>query len=207
MGFLGCVLGGAAAGGYGGAAAGILLSPACALGGAVYGAIAAETSEKVEEAEATLNKAVVDLNIREAIRDRLFQIAHQETRYALTLLIGQAPAARDAVVADRSSARQETDTILEVSVPRFGLEGGGINPPLPLVVTAHARLVRGADGTQLYAAAWTYRSGTRKFLEWAANNGQPLRAELERAVQTLAETIVEELFLLYRIPDVENKSP
>jgi hypothetical protein len=87
------------------------------------------------------------------------------------------------------------------------LVGGGINPPLPLVVTAHARLVRVADGTELYAAPWTYRSGTRKFVEWAANNAQPLRTELDRAVQTLAETIVEELFLLYRIPEVENKSP
>ncbi len=205
-GFLGCILGGAHGGAYG-AALGILLSPVCALGGGIYGAIAAETSERVEEAEATFNKAVVDLNIQEAMRDRVFQIAQQETRYPLALLTGQGPNAREAAAADRSSARQETDTILEVSVPRFGLVGGGINPPLPLVVTAHARLVRVADGTELYTAPWTYRSGTRKFVEWAANNAQPLRTELDRAVQTLAETIVEELFLLYRIPEVENKSP
>lgn len=205
-GFLGCILGGAQAGGYG-AAVGILLSPVCALGGGIYGAIAAETSERVEEAEATLNKAVVDLNIQEAMRERVFQIARQETRYPLVLLTEQDPSARDAVVAGRSSAGQETDTILDVSVTRFGLEGGGINPPLPLVVAAHARLIRVSDGTEFYTASWTYRSGTRKFLEWAANNAEPLRAELDRSVQTLAEAILEELFLLYRIPDVQTESP
>lgn len=177
---------------------GIVLAPVFALGGAVYGTIAAESGQKVQEAQSTLNKAVADLNIPEAMRDRVFQIAQQETRYPLVLLTEQAPSGREAVFAD---------TILEVSVPRFGLEGGGINPPLPLVVTAHARLVGVADGTEIYAAQWTYRSGTLKFVDWAANNAQPLRTDLERAVQTLAETIVEELFLLYRIPDVENKSP
>jgi len=229
-GFLGCIQGGAPAGGEG-VVVGILLSPVCALGGGIYGAVAAESSERVEETEATLNKAVVDLNIQEALRDRVFQIAQQETRYPLGLITGNVPSARNTLVADRSSPDQDTDTILEVSVPRFGLESGGINPPLPLVVTAHAtlmdsprewfrinpplplvvtahaRLVGVADGTEFYAAQWTYRSGTLKFVDWAANNAQPFRTELERAVQTLAETIVEELFLLYRIPEVEIKSP
>ena len=176
------------------------------MGGA-YGASEGETTETVEETEATLNRAVVDLNIQEAMRDRLFQIAQQETRYPLVLLTEQASSARDAVVVGGSSARQETDTTLKVCVPGFGLEGGEINSPVQLFVIAHARIVKVSDGTELYADRWTYWGGSRKFVDWAADNAQPLRTELERAVQTLAETIVEELFLVYRIPDrVQSKS-
>lgn len=195
-GFLGCIAAGGRSGDAGALGFAIAISPFCAM----YGAIAAESAGKVQDAEAILNKGVADWNINETIRDGVFQIAHKETQHPFVLMTEQGPDARDAVV----TAGGEPDTILEVGVARFGLEGEGINPPLPLFVTAHARLVRVADGTEIYAASWTYRSRSRKFLEWAANNAQPLRAELDRAIQTLAEVMVEELFLLYRIPEPEE---
>ncbi len=162
-GILNCIGGGAELGGAGGFMLGILASPLCALVGGAYGASKGETTETVEETESILNRAVVDLNIQEAMRDRVFQIAQQESRYPLVLLTEQAPSARDAVVGGGSSARQETDTTLKVCVPGFGLEGGEINSPVQLFVIAHARIVKVSNG--------------------------------------------EELFLLYRIPNVENKSP
>lgn len=74
-------------------------------------------------------------------------------------------------------------------------------------MSTRARLVRVDDGAELYTREWVYRSGTRKFVEWAANNAQPLRDELDRGLQALAEQIVDELFLLYLMPTIEKGSP
>lgn len=201
MGFLGSVKAAAQGGGEGGAVL-LLLSPVVALGGAIYGAIAAETADKVEAAEAIFKNTLADLKIQETFRDRVLQVARDETRHPFVLLSEGGPTAPGEDVGYSSIVSQGIITILEVSVKKLGLPGVGINPPLPLVMSAGARLVRVDDGEELYTREWVYMSRKREFVEWAANNAQPLREELERASQTLAEQVVDELFLLYVIPQI-----
>jgi len=200
-GFFGSIQGAAQGGGYGGAVV-LLLSPVFAMGGAIYGAIAAESAEKVEAAEATFKRALADLKIQETFRNRVLQVARDQTRHVLVLLLEHGPTAPGGAVEYPFVTSQGVDTVLEIGVEKLGLPGGGINPPLSLIMNAHARLVRATDGMELYARTWIYRSGTRKFVEWAADNAQPLHEELERAYQSLAEQVVDELFLLYLIPPI-----
>lgn len=203
-GILSSILGGLMAGGVG-AVAGVLLAPAFGIGGAVYGAIAAESAATVEETEHTLRKTVAGLEIQESLRDRVFQVAREQTRHSFVLVEDRGPTVPGNGVSYSPLTVEGIHTVLEVSVEKFGLPGGGINPPLPLTMSARARLVKAANGTELYAATWVYQSGMRKFVEWANDNAQPLRDELERAYQALAEQIVDQLFLVFPIFTVEEK--
>ncbi len=197
-GFFGAMQAGAQAGGYGGGLA-ILLSPVFAMGGSIYGAIAAESAEKVQEAEATLNKVVAVLKIQEAMRDRVLQVARNETRQSFVPLEDRGPTIPNEEVSYSSLTSEGVDTILEISVTKFELPGLPLwpNPPPPLIISVCGRLLKSADGTELYGRPWVYRSGTRKFVEWAANNAEPLRDEVDRGLQALAEQIVEEIFLVF----------
>lgn len=67
-------------------------------------------------------------------------------------------------------------------------------------MTARARLVRTRDAITLHDATVEYRSRRRKFTEWAENDAQLFLAELKRSYRTLAEKIVEDIFLLYVPP-------
>ncbi len=195
--FFGLILGGTAAAGFG-AAFGVLLAPVFGMGGAVYGAIAAESAATVGEAEGTLKKIVADLKIQESMQDCVLQMAREQTRYSFILLDDWGPTVPGEGVDYSSLTIEGVNTILEISVERLGLLGEGINPPLPLVMSTRARLVKANDGTELYAGTWVYQSRTRKFVEWAANDAQPFREEVDRASQSLATEIGDVLFQFQR---------
>ncbi|HSD49863.1 MAG TPA: hypothetical protein VLG48_00535 [Candidatus Methylomirabilis sp.] len=182
------------------AAIGIALVPVFALGGAIYGAVEAESAARVTEAEANLTQALTEVKVQEALRDRVFLVARDQTRNPVTLLGWSGATARTEGMRDPLSAEGAPDTFLEVRVTALRFVGGGINPPLALVMNAETRLIPAEDRGIPYEATLEYRSRTRKFTEWAADNAQPFREELERAVHNLAERIVEEVFLLYLIP-------
>lgn len=179
-----------------GLALGIAIAPVAGLFGTVIGVVRAESADTIEEAEASLTHAVLDLQIQERLRDRVFEVAQEQTRYDVVLLPNPGT-----VGSAMAPAGERIHTILEIGVPGIGLPGDGINPPVPLVMTAHARLVRAADGAELYTRTWAYESKSRQFAEWADDNAQIFRDEVARATQTLSEAIVDELFLLYPIPE------
>lgn len=236
----------------------------------VVGGVLAEPAAKVEEGEVILRNAVGTLKIQETMRNRVLQVAREQTHHHFVLLEDQGPAVRnkeatyrlprqvisagsagetrqrvkqqhkdpetvseridrllgiDPVRADRwmalqkedmnesitinlpptppatilkvahVSASQGMDAILEISVREVGLIGEGcINPPLALFVTVRTRLIRLADGTVPYAQTFEYRTKERTFAEWASNNAQSFREELDRAHQRLAADIVAQLF-------------
>jgi len=156
------------------------------------GAFMAESGSKVKKAEAALNKAVGELNVQETFRDRVLRVARDQTSHNFVLLQDQAPYS--------SLADKGVDTVLEIGVVRLILEEvEGINPPLALVMSATARLVKVSDETELYLYTLVYHSRKRKLTDWAADDAQPLREEVDRAYQGLAERIVDDLFLLVYI--------
>lgn len=202
-GFLGSIAAGLEAGAYAGEAGilafalGLALAPPAAVVGGLVGAAKAEPAASVKQAETTLKNALIGLNIRQEMRDRVLQVARQRTGYAF-LLLPEEGQTNDEEVSYRSVAGQGVDTVLEIGVSAFALSGKwGVNPPLALIMTVRTRLIRVVDPTPVYETALEYRSRTRKFTEWAVNNAQPLREELDRAYQSLAGKIVDELFLLY----------
>jgi hypothetical protein len=163
------------------------LTPVAALVGGIYGAVAAEPADKVKAAEAALKSAFTDLKVQEAIRDRILRVARDRTDYGLVPL----------------GENVDVDTILEISLPSLGLVGpAAVDPELFLIVRACPRLVRAADGAELYPPGpeglreVAYTSVPRKFFEWAAEDARLFREEMERSYQGLAEKIVEDIFLL-----------
>ena len=165
-----------------------------AIGGTIglgLGAIIARSGSEVKETEAALTKALGELKVQETIRDRVLEEAREKTQHTFVLVEDQVPYS--------SLADKGIDTVLEVGVLELKFEGKGINPPLTLVMSVRARLIRVSDETELYVYTLDPPStNARKFTEWAADDARPLRDELEDINQYLAKQIVEKLFLQYR---------
>lgn len=135
------------------------------------------------------------------MRDHIKRVASDRTRLHLVILTEHGPITREENVNYTSLSGKGLDTIIEVSVLNIALEGEwSINPPLTFLMTVRTKLIKVADGAVLYEHTLQYRGDKRKFTDWAINNAQPFREEFERAYQSLAEKIVEELFLLYDLP-------
>lgn len=180
----------------------LALPPPATLIGGIYGAIAANPTKMVEEADAVLKKALVDLKMQESLRDRVLELVRARTRYEAILLANDRP--RPAERASPSGTGQEPayDTALQTTVLLVGLAGeGSINPDLRLILQAMPGLSRTEDAFEQVILRLEYRGGPHRFTEWAANDAQLFRDEVARAYQELAEQIVEELFLVYQFAE------
>jgi hypothetical protein len=172
---------------------GVLIGAATvgAVTGAVMGAVTAESTAKVHDAEAALAHALAELKIQETLGDRLVTIARDDTRLALVPGGDVGPTESDMAVDYRPLAAQGMDTVLEVSVIRLGLTGDrSVNPPLALSMTARIRLIRIGDGAELYQEELDRRSGSRKFVEWAANDAEAFRDAMDAAYTDVSREIV-----------------
>ena len=111
---------------------------------------------------------------------------------------------------------RDADTVLEVTVKRLALEGE-VKPlfqrpregsPLALTMRARARLIRTADGVELYANEFGYSGRQLRGLgDWAADNAMPLQQELDRAYEVVAEKIVVDLFVVDRHARAIDEEP
>ena len=178
------------------------LTPVVAVSGSMYGAGVAEPAEVVEEAEAALREVPASLRILQSVRDYIFETARDWTRHQFVLVTERAPQALTEA-ADYSSLRDRgIDTVLELSVPTFGLRGEwAVNPPVTPFVSIRTRLIRTSKSTVVYDSTVLCLGGTQRFTEWVANNAETFRDELTRCYQSLGSKIVEEVFLLYLLPE------
>lgn len=181
---------------------GLVLAPVGAVVGGVAGAVEGVPAEKRKEAETALMNAIAELKIHETMRQRLLKIAAEEqTSYTFVPIDGQGPETPDKEVKYGFLADKGIDTVLEITVPVFGLTGKkAINPPLTFFMSLHTRIIRTSDGKVIYDGKFEYKSAARYFTDWAANNARPFTDEFDRAYQSLAEKVVEEIFLVYDLP-------
>ncbi len=179
---------------------GIALAPVGAVVGGVVGTVEGVSSKRRNEAEDGINKAISEPGMQETMKDYVLRVAKQQTGYHFVDLDGQGPETPEGKADYSSLANGGIDTVLEITVPAFGLVGPkGINPPLAFFMTLQTRLVRTRDGSVLYEQKLEYRNARRTFTAWASNNAKPFRDELDRCYQSLAEKVVEEVFLLYSL--------
>ncbi len=172
---------------------GVLIGAATvgAVTGAVVGAVSAESAAKVRDAEAALTRALAELRIQETLRDRVVTIAREDARLALLPGGDVGPTESDMAVDYRPLAAQDMDTILEVSVIRLGLTGDRrVNPRLALSLTTRVRLIQSGNGAELYQQELDHRSGSRKFVEWAANDAKAFREAMDAAYTEVSREIV-----------------
>jgi len=171
----------------GGAAVGATVG---ALDGAVHGAASAKSVSK--EAETAIRNAVAELALPETLRQRVFAVAKERTSLTVVAL----PADRTLPTADLGDGPGAPEITLEVALQRIELtrEGWDINAPVGLVTVARARLIRAADGHELYRHAVTHGTAAQPFVEWAANDAHEFRGALTQAFVSIATEIVEVLF-------------
>lgn len=168
-----------------------------ALIGAIHGGVTAVPGATVEDGSAELRSAVAELDLQEALRDRVLRVAQAQTCHHLVFDIGNGPRAPKKKVGYRLLAADGIQTVPEVSVLDFELNSPWqVNPELALVMSVQARLVRTSDGALLYDRTLDHRSMKRRFAAWAADGGGPFREERDDALRTLAGKIVAETLLI-----------
>ena len=68
-----------------------------------------------------------------------------------------------------------------------------LNPPLALVLSVDVTAVRVRDWSDLGGLTARYESTPRKFTEWAAAGAQPLRREIEAALQEIHRQLIRQV--------------
>jgi hypothetical protein len=172
-----------------------------ALGGSMYGAIAAPSASTVEEAESAVNAALASVGFQESIKHEVIKAAKAQTDHPVVLA---EPSTEFALPSDGGGT---ANTLLEVSVVAIHLtpnpvHGGfirvqqsvGLDPDLRLRMIALATLIRASDGTELKYRAFEFSSDPHTFAEWAANRAGLLRQVIEQAQQRLADDIAYWVF-------------
>ena len=98
-------------------------------------------------------------------------------------------------------ADQGVDTVLEISIPGAGFQGGsGKKPSIFFYMTTRVRFTDPRDHRELYTRDFLYLSHERPFGEWFEGGAKQLALEFERATHGLAERILDELFLVTGFP-------
>lgn len=180
---------------------GVLLFPLFAVGGTVYGAVAAEPREKVKKAEDSINGVLKNIDIQQAMRDGVFNAAKERTSCNVVPILEsftESPLPEGGHAGYRDLKASGIDTALVVEVTEFCFSGAGlkIDPPLSVSIEVKIRLVRCSDGKELYSNTFIYSKGLEmKYKEWAVDGAKPLSDEINWACELLARQIVEETML------------
>lgn len=183
---------GATLGGGAGCLATGYLCPAGAVAGGLVGAILTApvgaimaAPAKLEELEALLRRVVAELDIPRALRDPVVVVGREETGRMLE---------PDSPAGGQTYEAAAIQTRLEVTVEQVALMGfTGVTPPVALRMRVRTRLLGGTDGSELYSHSLTYQGSSHDLDSWREAR---LHQEFERALTSLAEKIVEEVFLL-----------
>jgi hypothetical protein len=166
-----------------------------ALGGAVYGAVVAESGSRISAVENSVRSTGAVLPLHENLRDELLRTARAHSSLHVVALDDHGPTAVGETIDYRPLAGEGIDTVLEVSIPRIRLVGtDGINPPIGLIMTARANVIRTSDGAELYAATFEYHSRAYKLVDWGADDGEMFRREVSHGAGVLVENIGWMLF-------------
>lgn len=135
--------------------------------------------------------------IHEAIRDQLAEALRAGTEHVIVVV-------PEAETAPSKLRQRGVDALFTVTITAMGLSGeDGDDPPVALVLAARltARRVAGEDGEVgedgedgVRTRAWTYTGEAERLGHWIANGAAPFRAEVRRAVETLAGDMARDLF-------------
>jgi hypothetical protein len=177
--------------------------------GGISGSTKGEPSEKIRESETALHGVLAELNAQELMEAHLLTVAREKVNRDLIVFEKQGPAVLDQEVSYASLTGKGIDSILEITVRKYGLWGEkGINPLLSFFMTVSTRLIRVKDDVVLYSRTFRYEGNSAKYVDWGANNAQPFREEVDRCCRSLSEQIVESLLLpsnrLNRVSSLEN---
>lgn len=145
--------------------------------GAAVGAARAPSAEAASADEQVLRGSIDAAALQYALQE---QVVAAGLRHGLSLAI------RDPASGDSQ---------LEAALTRIGLNGYGANPDLQVVMRAHVRLTRAADGQLLLERDFDFEGSQLKLSEWAQGGGERLKRELQDGAAAIGARIIEQAML------------
>lgn len=157
----------------------LVLMPAFALGGAIYGSVAGVSATKLHQALDAMTNASPRCDLVGALPEQIVSQAWS----------------RGFDVLDASTGRTNFDTLLTARVVTQQLTGNeSPNPALLLHYLVQVR-VTDPSGRMLYDTYVETKSRRRSFVEWAEDGARRLREETSRRQDEIAAKIVSRVFL------------
>jgi hypothetical protein len=190
----------------GGGGIGVLLLPFFVAGGVVIGgtvggiagALKSVPEKKARQIEETVDNELVKLDVQGTMAEHVYKEGNDLTDYKFTILKGIGPGSQEETPDYRTLNLEGNNIILEVKVISLGFKGGkGSNPYISVYMKVNARAIDVTSGEEIYSDIWPYVSSEHSLSEWVENNGQLLHDEFEHCYQSLAENIIERIFLTY----------
>ncbi len=164
------------------------------VAGGITGAVNAVPKEESRRIEATVKNAFDGISIQGTMAASVFKNSLALPDYTFVLLEQD-----DFIISpqyDFSSLREKgIDTILELNVEAGGFkEGKGKNPLIAFFMKVRTRLIRTADGKEIYSREFEYKSPVHRSSDWLDEDSRLLREEIDHCFEELPTQIVEELF-------------
>ena len=168
-----------------------LLSPVFALGGFIYGTVAAEPADKVKTWEDAVMRKVEGVDIRQGLRDGIVLKARER---GLDINVVEAVPVKGERADYSTLCAMGIDTVVEAQVLSCSLEGNGsINPPVQFVMEARIRVIRTSDGALIYTNTFKYLGQRMTYAHWAAMS-VVLRSQITTAITDISNQAVEQVF-------------
>jgi hypothetical protein len=176
----------------------VISVPAFATGGGVLGGFSSVTVEDAKAVNAIIQKNLKALNIQTTLAELVAKSARNEVGLVLSIDKNVGPAVHKEKVDYSDQAQRGLGGVLEIATTEIGFDGAG--KTLQFFMVVRARFIRTGDGEQLYDREFVYESDPYDGKKWAASNAALFEAELYRAYASIAESIVEQVFLMTTLP-------
>ena len=180
----------------------LTLAVGIAVHTAVYGvsgglkAVPAKTAQTVEQ---DLRMSIGDMNLANELAEKMYAIAvsRNELHQHNVSLVRLPPGTSS--YSDLSS--QGINTAVEVKVTEAGFRGGsGSQPSVSFYLNTRIRLLATDNGSEIYTRDFQYLSRQLPFAEWFTNGSRELLSGFGQAFDSLADRIVDELFIVTNFP-------
>jgi len=176
----------------------VTMVPAFATGGGVLGRAESVTAEEAKAVDALIQENLIALNIQTTLAELVAEAARNDAGLVMAINENMGPAALKAKGDYSELARTGIGGVLEIAATDVGFEGA--RKKLRFFMVVRARMIRPGDGEQLYDREFIYEGDSYEGKHWAVNNAALFEAELHRAYTSVAESIVEQVFLLTALP-------
>lgn len=163
----------------------VILTPVFMVIESVKGVRMAYPEAKFKEFDKTFRATIQELNVPEILRQSVADSIRISKVSEITEPSDQAALITLGVVVKKIELHQSEN--------RFGPHG--------LFITESARLIRAADGTELYSYSFRNSSEEYPFEVWVTMDAVKLRQEVEGICHKLAEQIVDDIFYTVRLEE------
>jgi hypothetical protein len=172
----------------------LLVLPIFMLAGAVVGTVSGVDSgysaDLLAEAEANAQNMLNSAVLQVELLDRTQSYGSENVNLAFIRLPGTDPETLSDKPDYKDLSAESIDAVLEVELLRLSMK-------YSLKIEARARLISTKTGVVLSDGQYTFLSEHHRLEAWLANDASPLTEAIQRGLQTLAEDIVDENFLLF----------